>query len=151
MHSPEMNLNVCPISEHHVDENVARLNSIEMVIVLLLGLVWWPLWVLALISFAVKYINIRFCVLARMNKFLLVKFGIGPEPIDAAPKRFSALMGFFMTLLLLILFFLKMTTLVYVVLGIMILLMLANALFKYCVGCKIYAILFSMGIMGPKK
>jgi len=62
------------------------------------------------------------------------------------PKRFAASMGFTMTLLSLLCYFLQWEIALYSVLSILILFSGLEAFFKFCAGCKIFSLLIKVGL-----
>ncbi len=63
---------------------------------------------------------------------------IKPSMEDAAPKKFAASIGFLMTLSLLFASLLHLKILFSLLFGLLVSCIALEALFRYCVGCKIY-------------
>jgi len=139
--------NVCPISNTHVDERVARLNGFASLIFVVAGMHLPVLWIIIAIDFALRSFSKKFSPVARFNKLIVVMLKLKPIPINAAPKKFAAKMGFVMSIALLVLSYFELQTAINVLLAIFITAISAEAFFGYCVGCKIYSILLQLKII----
>lgn len=131
----------CPISLHRVDAHLVRFIALEVIVVSLL-LLWTNHTVFALIllfDFSVRTFNYKqLSPFAILGKLLLNTFKIQPLLCDEAPKRFALYLGLgiigFFTLLLL--FGLSKIATIFVL--ILLLCAFLEAVFDYCIGCKIY-------------
>jgi len=140
-------INVCPISNTHVDERVVRLNGFTSLIFVIAGMYFPVLWIIIAIDFALRSFSKKFSPVARFNKLIIIMLKLKPIPIDAAPKKFAAKMGLIMSIALIILSYLNLLTALNILFIIFIGAISAEAFFNYCVGCKIYSTLVRFRII----
>lgn len=77
------------------------------------------------------------------GKFILSSFSVAPKPCDEAPKRFALYLGLGTALIALLLSAFGFGIASYVVAGILFVCASLEALFDFCIGCRIYyALLF---------
>jgi len=131
----------CPISFSRIDANIVRVIALQVIVVAFL-LLWTQYLFFALIllfDFSVRTLQLKkvspFITIA---KLIIYFFKIKPQLCDEAPKRFALYLGLgiigFFTLLL-IFGFIKTALLM---VSILILCASLEAVFDYCIGCKIY-------------
>jgi len=131
----------CPISLHRIDSNIVRVIAIQVIAVASL-LLWSQNLLFALIllfDFLVRTINLKkISPFALLAKLIVETFQIQPQLCDEAPKRFALYLGLgiigFFTLLL----YFNFVNTAIVMVSILIVCALLEALFDYCIGCKIY-------------
>ncbi len=83
-----------------------------------------------------------------VTKVIVPKFKLPYEPIPGPPKRFAATMGIGFTVTALILEFgFGYTVAAYIALGMLIFAAGLEAVFGFCLGCRIFAILMKTGII----
>jgi len=131
----------CPISLHRVDSNVVRLIAVQVIMVSSLLILTHNLLfsLILLFDFLVRTLNLKtlspFLIIA---KRVIQTLQIQPQLCDEAPKRFALYLGLaivgFSTLLFLFGF---LNTAIFMV-SILIVCASLEALFDYCIGCKIY-------------
>ncbi|GAB4303476.1 MAG: hypothetical protein Kow0090_19020 [Myxococcota bacterium] len=143
----------CSIVGHKVNEKVVRLNALYVlfaVVLFALTEVKWLMVVFA-VDFLIRgFLSGEFSPFNRLNAILLALFRSKPIMIDAGPKRFAAKLGFLFSAVTIALYLAG-----YVVPAIVVAAMLGfcaalEAVLNYCVGCKIYALLQSVGLFGIK-
>jgi len=137
----------CPISNTKVDERVARLNGLVSLFFVLGGMYLPMLWMIIAIDFFVRSINPKSSLVSKFNRLLLSLFKGKPVLIDAAPKKFAAVMGLGMSLLLIIFHSIPFAMGQTAVLWVFMVAILMEVIFKYCIGCKIYAILLNLRLV----
>ena len=134
----------CPISFNRVDANLVRIVAVEVFTVALLLLFTHEL-VFALIllfDFSVRLLNYKqfslFCIIA---KSIITNFELKAKLCDEAPKRFALYLGLGVIALFTVLFALGFNTIASVFVVILLICASLEALFDYCIGCKIYFLL----------
>lgn len=137
----------CPISRDKVDERVARLNGVVSLMFVLGGLSYPFLWLMLAIDFLVRSISPRTSLISTFNRQLVKLCKDKPVLIDAAPKKFAAMMGLAMSLLLFLFSYLGISLALNVVLIFFVIAIMLEALFKYCIGCQIYSVLHNLGLV----
>ena len=131
----------CPISFNRIDAHIVRIIALQVIVVALL-LLWTQHLFFALIllfDFSVRTLQLkRLSPFTHISKLIIHFFQMKPQLCDEAPKRFALYLGLgiigFFTLLL-IFGFIK--TALFMV-SILILCASLEAVFDYCIGCKIY-------------
>ncbi len=91
----------CPISGEKVNENSVRTVAIQVVILTLLSIVFnnFIISLLLTLDFSLRAFNTgKFSVLKTISKQVVNSINIKVKPIDAAPKKFAAALGFFFSL-----------------------------------------------------
>lgn len=137
----------CPISFKKIDENVARLNGLFTVLLLVIFLLTSSIVpvLLLLVDFLARgFERPQWSLLARLSKFILLTFKVKPLLINAGPKIFAARIGLLFSLLitLSVLFGLDITAIIFTaVFGVCAFL---EAAFNYCVACKLYPFFYKI-------
>jgi hypothetical protein len=137
----------CPISFKKIDENVARLNGLFTVALLIVFLVTSSILpvLLLLADFLVRGIEKpQFSPLAIFSKFILSKLNAKSHLINAGPKIFAARIGLLFSVLitLSVLFGLNIPAIIFTaVFGFCAFL---EAAFNYCVACKLYPFFYKL-------
>lgn len=131
----------CPISNTYVDSHLVRVVAAE---VLILGLIifytdtmlfgYLLLWDFALRAWGMR----RLSPLLYIARTLIQTIRWSPKLCDEAPKRFAVYLGLMMITLMLICTLLSFTLVADILLVSLMLCAAMEALFDYCVGCKIY-------------
>ncbi|NPA37429.1 MAG: DUF4395 domain-containing protein [Chlorobi bacterium] len=141
--------NTCPIVNERVDENLIRLNSGIIFTTLLLFILTPAKWLIIFVAldFAVRlFLGVEKSPVCIALRYVLNAFSIEPCMINAGPKRFAAKLGFGFSLLITVLFIFNISPAAEIAGAVLALLTGIEAFFGYCVGCKIYGILTSIGI-----
>lgn len=138
----------CPISDTHVDEHVVRLNAFIVLILLIGSLTLRDNWRTILFLFlSLDYFlkwrkYIQYSLIARMAKMIAHSIlHWKAKAIDFEPKRFAAMLGFFLSLILSILSFLHFSSAVTVLSMIFASLTFLESVFNTCVGCILYSLI----------
>lgn len=142
--------NVCPISPEKVDSHVARLNGFFTLCLLAGGWFFYPLWVFVAVDFLARSTKIKFSLIARVSRFILNLLNIEPKPISLAPKKFAARLGLTMSLALVLFTYFGIELGIWITLGMFVTAVSLETFFDYCLGCKIYGILASLGLIKIK-
>lgn len=139
----------CPIDFVKVNESRPRL--VAALVVLLsfaFCLTQWRLLMLFLsIDFFLRAFKMgKYSVLGNVAKFLIQQFQIGGKPVDEAPKRFAAKLGFIFTIAILALSVAGYAMAATIATCVLILFAVLESAFSFCVGCKVYAVGLRMKI-----
>lgn len=137
----------CPISFKKIDENVARLNGLFTVVLLVVFLFTSsiiPVLFLLVDFLARGFERPQWSLLARLSKFILSTLKAKPLLINAGPKIFAARIGLLFSSLitLSVLFGLNIPAIVFtVIFGVCAFL---EAALNYCVACKLYPFFYKI-------
>ena len=139
-------LNICPISNNTIDEKIVRIMSFLTLILVILGyfLSYWIFLFIA-IDFLLRIFYKNFSPLKKVSQLIVKILKIKMRKlIDAAPKKFSAWVGFIFSK---IIFWLLFFNFIFIAKTFIIIFLIAVSLetfFNYCLGCKIYSFLQSL-------
>lgn len=133
----------CPVSFEKVDETAAR--GIGFVVVagvalFLFAPVKWIAALLAIDFFLRAFVSPRSSPVAASVRFVTRALGLKPRPIDAAPKKFAAGLGFAFSVSALALWLAGLWTAASVVAMALGTCALLEGAFGYCVGCQVYTL-----------
>jgi len=134
----------CPISNRRINGNLVRIYSIQVVILgILLLITSMPIFALILLyDFSIRAMRIpHLSPIHLIGKFIVQALNIKPEMTNEAPKRFAMFIGLFFSLLLSISYTGGFLLFGAIIANILVLCALLEALFNYCVGCKVYQFL----------
>jgi len=139
----------CPIVNERVDEKLVRLNS-SIVFAGLLIFVFTPAkWIIVPIfaDFAIRvFMGVKRSPICNGLKYVLDVMDAKPHLTNAGPKKFAAKMGLFLMTLVGVLLLFQFYAASNIVAFISLIAIGAEAFFGYCVACKIYNVLLSMGV-----
>ncbi len=132
----------CPVSAERVNENVVR--TIAAAVIVLAGIsVLLHNYVLLLFlaaDFALRAFTPGNWSLLRMLAVQLVRrFRLAARPVDAAPKRFAAGVGFVFALTAAATLFFGWDIAAYTIISVLAVCALLEAVFAFCVGCVVYS------------
>ena len=145
-----MNSNVfCPISFAKIDENVARINAAQTV--LLLGLYFATQSILPVLLLLVDFVlrgsgNARFSPLAIVSKQVQKIFAIAPKTVNAGPKLFAARIGIVFSAAVVILHLIGLPFSAFTVAGVFAFCAFLEATFSFCVACRIYPFVYKLNL-----
>ena len=136
---------ICPISINKVDENVARLNGIFTVLLLvvfaLTGNILPVLFLL--IDFVMRGAELsKFSPLAIISKLILTSLNIHKKPINAGPKIFAARIGILFSFGIVLFYFLQIQSVALIFTGVFAFCAFLEGFFGYCVACQIYPFVY---------
>jgi len=141
--------NSCPIINERVDENLIRLNSGIVFIVLVIFIFTPAKWLIIAISidFAIRiFLGVKRSPLCMVLKVALNAANVEPCMINAGPKRFAAKLGLGFSIVITTLVLLNLVAAATIAGVIMAVIVGSEAFLGYCVGCKIYQILTTLGL-----
>lgn len=139
---------LCPISYKVIDENVARLNSLQIILLYVAFILTQSPIIIALV-FADFFIrgfgDSTYSPVAFVSKFLVQRLGIKPKTMNAGPKIFAAQVGTFITGAVLICAVTQFSVIGCYFAGVIMFFALLEAAFSYCVACKLYPLFRKLG------
>jgi hypothetical protein len=139
----------CPIVYERVDENLTRINALIVFTGLMFFIFSPAKWIIFFVvsDFAIRVIGgVKYSPICYGIKWSLKKLHEEPHLVNAGPKKFAAKIGLALTSTLSLLYILDYT-LSFEILGIISLTAVgAETFFGYCIACKMYNLLQSIGI-----
>jgi hypothetical protein len=135
---------ICPVSGAKADENVVRTLAILTVLITITALFAGSYLVLFLLGadFALRsFTSGTGSPLRILSKKIAGDLNLKKKLIDAAPKKFAAMLGMTFSLLAGLLLLLNLPVAALVVGSILIFCALLEGIFGFCLGCIIYSIL----------
>ncbi len=136
----------CPISSRKVNSNLVRIYSIQVsLLVLALILTKLPIFAFILLyDFSIRALRLpKLSPVHLIGKFIIGIFKIKPKMTDEAPKRFALYIGLSFSLALSLLYANRYYDVATITATILLICALLEAVFNYCLGCKIYQIIQS--------
>jgi hypothetical protein len=137
----------CPIALEVIDDHATRIGAAIVILATLAGLWFGSSWAfLALaVDFGLRNRGwVKVSPIAQLASFLRTALRIQPAPVDAGPKRFAAGIGALFSLGLALALWRHQPEIALGLAGLLVLAAALEALFGYCVGCKIYGLLTSL-------
>jgi hypothetical protein len=134
-------LKSCPISQKRVDTHIVRTISALAVLTAVLFLLTNQSFLLFLLFFDYSMRLIRmekFSPFYQISAFIVKTLKLQPHKSDEAPKRFALILGWSMTLLMVLFYLFSLSFLVYALVVILLFCATLETLFNFCIGCKIY-------------
>lgn len=133
----------CPADFKAVNENKIRLTALWVVISALIYLRTNEIAFIAVLSgdFFLRAFNLgKYSPLHLLSDEVIRSFQLPYKPIDQAPKRFAAKIGFMLTVAILVAHILTWINLSHLLTIVIILFALMESAFGFCSGCHVYAI-----------
>jgi hypothetical protein len=132
---------VCPISDERVNESVVRTIAVFVfaigIIILFTGIKWLGLFLIA--DFAARaFTPGDYSILRIVAKATAKTFKLKVKLIDAAPKKFAALVGFIFAIVITASLFIGWNITATVFATVLIICAGLEAFAGYCVGCQFY-------------
>ncbi len=137
-------IQACPISFKRIDANQVRVHAAVITALLFVFVLGDAMWVMPLIAydFAMRlFASPVYSPLVWLSREIKTCLGIGERMTDAAPKFFAAWLGLVMAVAIIGLAAAGLTPYVYALTAVFALCAILEAVFDYCIGCKIYMIL----------
>ncbi len=131
----------CPISDERINEQVARITALYIIITVIVAFASDSLAVMGFIVadfFIRAFTKMKFSPLSCLAYWTTQLFKLPVKQIDKAPKTFAARMGFIMTLAFTVLFAVKLYVASVVVAGVLVLFAGLEYTIAFCAGCSIY-------------
>lgn len=132
----------CPTDLVLMNENKARITAF-FVLVLGVAFLLTKLWIIIAvmaIDFLLRASNQgKYSLLAVLSDAVIKQLKIGNKPVDRAPKRFAAWIGFIFTISILIVIGLKLELTVIILTSILLVFAALESLAGFCAGCYVYS------------
>ena len=131
----------CPISLKSIDSVTVRIGSFVIFALTLVFIVTGnPFITLFLaVDFAMRTARKEeWSLVAHLSKYIARKWRIAPRYTDEAPKRFAMILGFSLVVAILLADILVSYESAAILASVLLLCTLAEVLFDFCIGCKIY-------------
>lgn len=138
---------ICPITTKVVDENVARLNGIWTVVIILTYIFtgFLPLLAFLILDFAIRaFFDSRFSYLSLINRYIISSLGIERKIINAGPKVFAAQVGMVLSSASAIGGYLELNFLTMTPAVMLVFFSFLEGAFGICVACKLYPLVRSV-------
>jgi len=136
---------VCPVNERQINENVTRLNALVTFLVVSVFLFTPFRWIILIlpVDFLLRSLwRGRFSPVATLNKWIVQVFHLGESLINEGPKRFAAQIGLVLSASTVLFYLSELHLMAFIIAGILVFFTFLEAAFGYCVACKIYPIIF---------
>jgi hypothetical protein len=138
----------CPINYKKIDQNSARIlaglvSTIGFVFILypFIGLL-----LVLLYDFAIRILGYeKFSPLFMISRFFRKILKLQKNEVDAGPKQFASKLGLLFVVAAIVTFLLGYSLVATLIIVALVICALLEALFGYCVGCKIYMLLKKFG------
>ncbi|MCI5130052.1 MAG: DUF4395 domain-containing protein [Candidatus Electrothrix sp. EH2] len=141
-----MNL-MCPVSFKQINENAVRINAaLAFLSILLFLLTPWK-WIILIVGadfFIRGFLNPQYSLFANISKNILTFFNAKPIMVDAGPKIFAAKIGFFFCCLLTASWIFSLERTALIAGAIFMTCAALEAVFRFCVACQIYPLVYSL-------
>lgn len=138
---------ICPVSDARADENVARTAAMFTVLITAAAIMTESYVILLLLSadFAIRSFSSGIASpLKIVSNQIAGALGIkNKKVIDAAPKKFAALLGMTFSLLAGVFMIMQLPVVAVVTASILIFCAFLEAVFGFCLGCFVYSLLTS--------
>ena len=135
---------VCPISDEVVNERVTRVNALITILLVVSGFIFSSVlfFVFLLADFYIRaFTEAKYSPVSYISSRLVNALNFNMKPVGKAQKIFAARLGLIMTLVITVLFLLKMNTAAFIVGGILVFVASLEFALGICVGCMIYTYL----------
>lgn len=133
--------NVCPITDKRINEQVARLNAVITVLLVILFIVFefWPGMLFLFIDFMLRgFFDSRYSPVSQLNVVLARQFNLSEKMMNAGPKIFAAQVGMFLSAVSLIAYAMGCGSVCLVIAGMLGFFSFLESAFGFCVACKLY-------------
>ena len=141
-----MNL-MCPVSFKQINENAVRINAaLAFLSILLFLLTPWK-WLILIVGadfFIRGFLNPQYSLFANISKNILPLLKVKPVMVDACPKIFAAKIGFLFCCLLTVSWIFALERTALIAGAIFMTCAALEAVFKFCVACQIYPLIYSL-------
>ncbi len=132
---------VCPITDKRINENVARLNALFVVILVLSFILTksWIFLVILIADFFIRgFIDSKYSLICIISKWIALTLKAKVKIINAGPKIFAAQVGLVLSILSLLFFQFQCNVFCYIIAGVLGLFSFLESAFSFCVACKLY-------------
>ncbi|WP_163710360.1 DUF4395 domain-containing protein [Mangrovibacterium lignilyticum] len=133
----------CPISSDRINEQVPRVTSLLVIVLVITGFSLQSVLVFTflLADFAIRaFTTLKFSALSCVAYWITMVLKLPEKKIDKAPKIFAARMGFMMVLIFTTLFVSDYQLAAKIVAGILVVFAGLEFAIAFCAGCTIYTV-----------
>jgi len=135
---------ICPVSFHKIDGNLARIGSFFVISILLLYLFSSSVIFLYILSidFYIRIYGYKpYSLIFQSSKFIKKLLNIKTKMMDSGAKKLAAQFGLIFSIILILESHLHLDTALYITSAILLFCASLELLFDYCIGCKVYYII----------
>ena len=140
---------MCPISFKQVNEKAVQINAtlvVFSIIIFLFTPYKWIIYILAIDFFIRGFLNSSYSFYSTISKSILRIFKIKPLMVNAGPKIFAAKIGFIFCCIIAISYLFNFQRIGLIISSILMLFAALEAIFKFCLACKLYPFIYKMKI-----
>lgn len=138
---------MCPLSLEKINENAVRINAgltTASILVFLFSSWKWIILIVAADFFIRGFLETKYSLFANISKKILVLSKSKPVMTDAGPKIFAARIGFLFSCFLTLAWLLNLPVMALIIGLIFTACALLEAVFRFCVACKMYPLVCKM-------
>lgn len=138
-------IQLCPISEKYINENIARFNALFCFISVLIFILFDIRWLMVLLAFDFyirAFIDAQFSPIFKASKWLNTTLKLKGKQVNAGPKLFAARIGFIFCLTISILNQFILLDIAVIFAYILIFFAFLEAALNVCVACKLYPFVY---------
>ncbi len=131
----------CPVDFIPINENKARITAALVMVLMIIYLFtnWWPIMAFLLYDFSLRASKSpHLSLLGRISNIIIHLLNIPNKPVDRAPKRFAAGVGFVITLSIAVLIGFELFSIVNILACVLIFFAFLESALGICAGCYIY-------------
>jgi|LGOV01.1.fsa_nt_gb hypothetical protein len=135
---------VCPISFQQVNEKGAQMNAVLTIVFMFIFLFSPAKWIILFLAgdFLVRgFFNQSYSAFSIVGGLLLRYGNVAPVMVNAGPKLFAAKIGFIFVSLIGLTWFFDYQKTAVLFAAVLVLFAVLEAVFKFCVACKVYPLL----------
>lgn len=138
---------MCPISLKPVNERVAQINAALVVVLVLLYLLTPYKWIIVIpaIDFFIRgFFKLEYSYFSAVSRTVVRFFKLDPIMVDSGPKVFAAKIGFAFCCAMALAGVAGLPSVVMIIGGVLVCFACFEALFRFCVACKLYPFVHRM-------
>jgi len=131
----------CPVSTEKINETAARMVAFTVLLLSIVYILTTSVWIFVLLSFDFfirGFTTLQISPLKQFVKLLTSVIPIKNKPVDAAPKKFAAKLGFIMSVVITSLYFTGLVEISIYIAYPLALFASLESLAAICVGCYVY-------------
>jgi hypothetical protein len=140
----------CPVDFITVNENRVRLTALWVLLLVLASFFTYalPVFIFLAIDFFLRAFNFgKFSPLNILSGFAVKQFKIPNKPIDQAPKRFAAGIGFVLSVIVTVLLLTDLTRAAFALAIVFASFAFLESFLSFCAGCYVYTFLLKLKII----
>jgi len=138
---------MCPISFKQINERAAQINASLAVLSIIFFFFTpykWIILILAIDFFIRGFLDLSYSFYSAISKTILRLFKIKPLMVNAGPKIFAAKIGFVFCCVIAVSYLLNFQIISLITGSIFVLFAALEALFRFCVACRIYPLIYNL-------